>query len=498
MDISDTETLMLQRQDTVDDCVDYRGRPVHRANSGGWKSALFIIGVEMAERFAFCGTGSNLITYLTGPLGQSTATAAQNANKWSGTSQLLPLLGAFVVIYDLMFSDKYSGTGLAESVGYVIFIKKITAHPCGPGFRPAGLGWAWPGLDKPRLFCHPYLQADIRTGAHEFNQIGLGFAPPYTLLAQGGQRPCVQAVGADQFDEKHPEECKLKSPFFNWWYFGMCTSSIFTHFIISSVQENLYWGLGFGIPCISMAIAPIVFLLGTKSYRYTMKGNGMNPFLRIGKVFVAAIRNLRAAAPSAMALEQEAGTIYSDQMVQRHMPRHQASVKLKKQRHFSGLFQYGQQSRCMALCLLSNQLFLPSKKLGWTDLLRQAVLTVPIYDRVFVPIARDLTEKAAGITMLQRFGIGLFFSVIEMVTPALVEMKRLKTAQAYGLVDKPGVIIPMGVWWLIPQHVLFGVSESFAMVCLQEHFYDQVPTELRSVCLSLYLSIFGVAVLAAL
>lgn len=185
-------------------------------------------------------------------------------------------------------------------------------------------------------------------------------------------------------------------------------------------------------------------------------------------------------------------------MVQRHMPRHQASVKLKKQRHFSGLFQYGQKSRCMALCLLSNQLFLPSKKLGWTDLLRQAVLTVPIYDRVFVPIARDLTEKAAGITMLQRFGIGLFFSVIEMVTPALVEMKRLKTAQAYGLVDKPGVIIPMGVWWLIPQHVLFGVSESFAMVCLQEHFYDQVPTELRSVCLSLYLSIFGVAVLAAL
>ncbi|KAH9758078.1 protein NRT1/ PTR FAMILY 5.10 [Citrus sinensis] len=406
MDISDTETSMLQRQDTVDDCADYRGRPVHRANSGGWKSALFIIGVEMAERLAFCGTGSNLITYLTGPLGQSTATAAQNANKWSGTSQLLPLLGAFV-------ADSFLG-----------------------------------------------------------------------LLAQGGQRPCVQAVGADQFDEKHPEECKLKSPFFNWWYFGMCTSSIFTHFIISSVQENLYWGLGFGIPCISMAIAPIVFLLGTKSYRYTMKGNGMNPFLRIGKVFVAAIRNFRAAAPSAMALEQEAGTIYSDQF---KFLNKALAVPPDGSEAYAKAPSISEVEEAKALLRL-----VPI----WTTI--TAVLTVPIYDRVFVPIARDLTEKAAGITMLQRFGIGLFFSVIEMVTAALVEMKRLKTAQEYGLVDKPGVIIPMDVWWLFPQYVLFGVSESFAVVCLQEHFYDQVPTELRSVRLSLYLSIFGVAVLAAL
>ncbi|KAH9758075.1 protein NRT1/ PTR FAMILY 5.10 [Citrus sinensis] len=394
MDISDTETSMLQRQDTVDDCADYRGRPVHRANSGGWKSALFIIGVEMAERLAFCGTGSNLITYLTGPLGQSTATAAQNANKWSGTSQLLPLLGAFV-------ADSFLG-----------------------------------------------------------------------LLAQGGQRPCVQAVGADQFDEKHPEECKLKSPFFNWWYFGMCTSSIFTHFIISSVQENLYWGLGFGIPCISMAIAPIVFLLGTKSYRYTMKGNGMNPFLRIGKVFVAAIRNFRAAAPSAMALEQEAGTIYSDQF---KFLNKALAVPPDGSEAYAKAPSISEVEEAKALLRLVPiwTTITVYGILGWTDLLRQAVLTVPIYDRVFVPIARDLTEKAAGITMLQRFGIGLFFSVIEMVTAALVEMKRLKTAQEYGLVDKPGVIIPMDVWWLFPQYVLFGVSESFAVVCLQEHFYDQ-------------------------
>ncbi|OMO78820.1 Proton-dependent oligopeptide transporter family [Corchorus olitorius] len=93
--ISAAETPLLE-EDTVDGCVDCKGRPVCRANSGGWRSASFIIGVEIAERFAYYGIESNLISYLTGPLGQSTAAAAEQVNAWSGTAMLLPLLGAFV------------------------------------------------------------------------------------------------------------------------------------------------------------------------------------------------------------------------------------------------------------------------------------------------------------------------------------------------------------------------------------------------------------------
>jgi solute carrier family 15 (peptide/histidine transporter), member 3/4 len=109
---------------------------------------------------------------------------------------------------------------------------------------------------------------------------------------------------------------------------------------------------------------------------------------------------------------------------------------------------------------------------------------LPLYDRVFVPLARR-------VTTLQRIGAGTAVSCAVMVVAALVETRRLRVASDAGLIDRPDVAVPMSLWWVLPQYFLMGLAKILGDIGLEEFFYDQAPDVLRSFGLALSLSAMG-------
>lgn len=495
--------LLTENIDIVDGAVDYKGRPVIRSRFGGWRSAGFIIVVEVAERIAYYGILSNLISYLTGPLGQSTASAAANINAWSGVTSLLPLFGALI-------ADSFLGrfrTIFAASVIYILGLGMLT-------------------LSATLTFSNPFdcNKTNKSTSCDPPPaQVLLFFFSLYLVaIGQSGHKPCVQAFGADQFDGNDPIELKAKSSFFNWWYFGICFGPLITVSILNYIQDNLNWALGFGIPCITMVIALLLFLLGGPTYRYVPKTEEKSPFLRIGYVFASAARNWRARSSLVNDSLDSQGFLPGHAAGQfRFLDKALLSTKdaredgtactvseVEEAKSVLRLFPIWATSLAYAVVFSQFSTFFTKqgitmdRSIGPNFTVPAAALQsfislftvcfVPIYDRIFVPLARWVTGEPAGITMLQRIGTGIFLSAVCMVISAVIEAKRLEVALEHGLIDSPGSTVPMKVWWLIPQYALIGIADVFTMVGLQEFFYDQVPTELRSVGLSLYLSIFGI------
>ncbi|KAK4392268.1 protein NRT1/ PTR FAMILY 5.7 [Sesamum angolense] len=115
------------------------------------------------------------------------------------------------------------------------------------------------------------------------------------------------------------------------------------------------------------------------------------------------------------------------------------------------------------------------------------VVFIAIYDRVLVPSLRRVTGNDRGIGILQRIGIGMIFSVLAMITAALVERKRLHVVEK----DPLKSLVSMSVFWLAPQYLIIAIADSFTLVGLQEYFYDQVPDSMRSLGIAFYLSVIG-------
>lgn len=467
-----------------------------KPSRGGWSAAIFIIFVEMAERFAYFGMSGNLITYLTNELHEPIPMAAKNVNTWVGVSSLLPILGAFI-------PDSFLGRFNTILVASIIYCMGMSLLTVTVSVIPL------------------HLRKSMFFGALYVLSVGLA-----------GHKPCVQAFAADQFSEDSAEERKAKSSFFNWWYMGIVVGANTAVLVVIYIQDNVSWAAGFGILTGSMTVALILFLLGIKKYQ--KQGPLGSPFTKVAQVFVAAARKRHIKVTT----NGDSGEYFTDEKSQQQpqttlvhtnqfrfldkamiIDHLDASSKTRNPWRLCSLHQVEQVKlllrlipiwmSCLMFAVVQSSVLTFFTKQGGTLIrsmgsiqIPQAslqifvgltiIVFIPTYDRVFVPAARKFTGHSSGITILQRIGIGLLISIMSMVVAALVEAKRIQIVRDHNLLDNPKAIVPMRIWWLIPQYMICGLSDAFAFVGLQELFYVQMPEAMRSLGAAFYLSVLGV------
>ncbi|XP_008442499.2 protein NRT1/ PTR FAMILY 5.6 [Cucumis melo] len=480
-----------------DSSVDHKGNLPLRASTGVWKSSLFIIAIEFSERLSYFGIATSLVIYLTRVIHEDLKTAARNVNYWTGVTTLMPLLGGFL-------ADAYLGrfsTVLISTVIYLLGLSLLTMSTLVPSLKPCD----GETCQEPRK-------------VHEI----LFFTAIYLIsIGTGGHKPSLESFGADQFDDDHPEERKQKMSFFNWWNSGLCAGVIFGVTLIVYVQEHVGWGMGGVILTSVMAISLAIFLLGRPVYRYRApSGSPLTPLLQ---VIVAAFRKRKLDYPShsSQLHEVQSGDKFQGRLLShtknlRFLDKAAIVEERGNSKEKEGAWRLATVTRVEELKLVLNMIpiwitSLPfsicvaqastffikqcgtlDRKIGNTFVIPVSsmyclaaagmIISVAIYDKLLVPLLRKTTGNERGISILQRIGIGMVFSFTTMVVSALVERKRLSHTTH-----------PMSVFWLAPQFFIIGIGDGFALVGLQEYFYDQVPDSMRSLGIAFYLSVNGAA-----
>ncbi|CAA7046215.1 unnamed protein product [Microthlaspi erraticum] len=492
-----------QQKWVVDSSVDSKGNLPLRARTGAWKAALFIIAIEFSERLSYFGLATNLVVYLTLILKQDLKTAVRNANYWSGVTTLMPLLGGFV-------ADAYLGRYATVLLATIIYLM---------GLLLLTLSWFIPGL-KP---CHEETCVEPRK-AHV---IAFFIAFYLISIGTGGHKPSLESFGADQFEDGHPKERKMKMSYFNWWSTGLCAGVLTAVTVIVYIEDNIGWGVAGAILSVVMATSLLIFLIGKPFYRYRKpSGSPLTPILH---VFVAATAKRHLPCPNDSSLlhelsreEYTKGRLLSSTknlkfldkaaviedrgsengMANKESPWRLATVtKVEEVKLLINVIPIWFFSLAFGICatqgttLFIKQSLAMDRHIGHSFVVPPAsmfaivafsmIIFLTIYEKLLVPLLRRATGNDRGISILQRIGTGMVFSLIAMIISALVERKRLDYTKQHHMA--------MSAFWLAPQFVVIGIADVFTLVGLQEYFYDQVPDSMRSLGIAFYLSVLGAA-----
>lgn len=472
--------------------VDWRFRPVSaKQRLSGWRASTFLLGAACCGYLAFGGIFFNLVLYLLKVWRETPATAANDITNLLGTMFLTAVLGGFL-------GDAYLGRLWTVFLFLVIYL----------------VGAVLVGLAA-TMQEHADATKPLSSGLKSFL-----FAALYvTAIGNGSYEPVLASLGGDQFETRAE-----KTTFFNWFFVFCNVGQLTSLSFLTYFENNGKWALGFWISAGVVVLSLPIFLVGAAFCRQFRPGG--NPLLRVVQVIVCFFRKISVPVPAGehQLYEVENGSLSAICGARRLSHRNdfrwldRAAFATREEEKKSPwrvcTVTQVEEVKCLIRIFpffLAGVLFntiiaqpttlfieqgatmdghigrhfnIPPGSMQIFAILASIISTL-IYDYLLVPWLRKKTGHEKGLTTLQRMGWGIFLSILAIVVAAVVERKRLNVAKGSPLIDVPFAVMPISIYWLVPQYVLVGISLMFAIVGQMDFFYTELSDGMRSVGISL-------------
>ncbi|XWS74238.1 hypothetical protein CRYUN_Cryun02cG0198400 [Craigia yunnanensis] len=473
---------------------------------GGWITFFFVSATLTGLMIAGWGWLTNLIVYLIEEFNVESIDATQIANVVNGSINMIPIIGAVLADSFLGSFHVVSISSVFSLLGMVVLTLTATLSNLRPQQCETGSS-----------LCHgpSKLQLAILYTGITLASIGLGVV-----------RFTLATLGANQFDTP-----KDQGIFFNWFFFTFYAACVISSLVIVYVQDNISWGLGFGICAAANFIGLVIFFLGNRFYRHD-KPQG-SPYTSLARVIVAALRkrNILLSSDSKDYYQENDGTNKTAAVMPKRSFRFLNHAALKTE---GDIPSDGSIAKPWRICTVqqvedlktliriipiwASTVFLatpiaiqssmtvlqalamdrhlgpkfkiPAGSIVVVVLISSAIF-IALLDRFLFPTWQKLTGQS--LTPLQRIGIGHVFNILSMAISALVESKRLKIAHDHHLQDQQGALVPMLSLWLFPQLVVVGIGEAFHFPGNVSLYYQEFPVSMKSTATAMISIVVGIA-----
>ncbi|XP_036749676.1 solute carrier family 15 member 1 isoform X3 [Manis pentadactyla] len=375
-------------------------------------SIFFIVINEFCERFSYYGMRAILILYFRRFIGWDDNLSTAIYHTFVALCYLTPILGALI-------ADSWLGkfkTIVSLSIVYTIG-QAVTAVS---------------SIHDLTDFNHNGTPDNLPVHV-ALSMIGLALI----ALGTGGIKPCVSAFGGDQFEEGQE---KQRNRFFSIFYLSINAGSLISTIVtpMLRVQEcgihskQACYPLAFGVPAALMAVALIVFVIGSGMYKkFQPQGNIMAKVANcIGFAIKNRFKHRSKAFPKREHWLDWAKEKYDERLISQIKMVTRVMFLYIPLPMFWALFdQQGSRWTLQATAM--------NGKIGLMDLQPDQmqtvnailiVIMVPIVDAVVYPL---IAKCGFNFTSLKKMTVGMFLASMAFVVAAVVQVEIDKTLPVF-------------------------------------------------------------------